>query len=150
MSNTDTKIQSLIDIAVVFGLSALAFVAESYVDAQGWITVEDSARGISAVLIGAVAAVAMVLIRGGSLREMGFRRPKRWVLVPLQVVLILAAFVAGQMLAPVLVSSFFEVPQPDMSRYDIAGDLGAAIAMALLLPITASIPEEIKIGRAHV
>ncbi len=36
------------------------------------------------------------------------------------------------------------MPEPDLSRYDsISGNLGAAIAMALILPLTASIPEEV-------
>jgi hypothetical protein len=48
------------------------------------------------------------------------------------------------LLAPLLVSSFIVLPEPDLSRYDaISGNLGAAIAMALLLPLTASIPEEV-------
>ena len=43
-----------------------------------------------------------------------------------------------------LVSSFISMPEPDLSRYDsIAGNLSAAIAMVLILPLTASIPEEI-------
>jgi membrane protease YdiL (CAAX protease family) len=102
------------------------------------------ALGVSAVLTGAVAAIAIVLARGGSLADLGFRRPERWSIVPLQVAAVLAAFVAAQLLLPLLLSSFFTVPQPDMSRYDaIAGNLGGAIALALLLPLTASIPEEV-------
>ena len=39
---------------------------------------------------------------------------------------------------------FIEVPAPDLSRYDaIAGNIGAALLMALVLPLTASIPEEV-------
>jgi membrane protease YdiL (CAAX protease family) len=45
---------------------------------------------------------------------------------------------------PLLVSLFIDLPEPDFSRHaSISGDLGAAIAMALVLPLTASIPEEI-------
>ena len=56
----------------------------------------------------------------------------------------LLAFFAAQVLVPVLVSKFVTLPEPDLSRYDsIAGNLPAAIAMALILPLTASIPEEI-------
>jgi membrane protease YdiL (CAAX protease family) len=39
---------------------------------------------------------------------------------------------------------FISVPEPDLSRYDsITGNLSAAITMALVLPLTASIPEEL-------
>jgi membrane protease YdiL (CAAX protease family) len=49
-----------------------------------------------------------------------------------------------QTLVPLLVSLFISVPEPDLTRYaSISGDLGAAIALALILPLTASIPEEI-------
>ena len=66
-----------------------------------------------------------------------FRRPKRWATVPFQVAGILVAFIAVQNLAPLLVSSFISLPEPDLSRYDsISGNLGAAITMALVLPLT--------------
>jgi membrane protease YdiL (CAAX protease family) len=137
-------VQLLIDIVIVVAVSALAFVLEDFASSQGWISVGEEARGVSAVLAGALAAVGVVLARGGSLADLGFRRPKRWAVVPLQVTGIIVAFIAVQSLAPLLVSSFISLPEPDLSRYDsIAGNLGAAIAMALILPLTASIPEEI-------
>lgn len=136
--------QVLFDILFVFAASALAFVAEEILNARGWILVGPEARGVSAVIAGAFAAVAVVLFRGGSVADLGFRRPKRWALVPLQVLGVLIAFIAMQVLAPLLVSAFVTVPEPDLSRYEsLAGNLNAAIAMALLLPFTASIPEEI-------
>lgn len=136
--------QVLIDILLVIAASALAFATEDLANARGWISVGPEARGVSSVIVGAIAAVAVVLIRGGSLADLGFKRPKRWALVPLQVAGILIVFIAMQSLAPLLVSVFFTVPEPDLSRYEsLAGNLGAAIAMVLLLPFTASIPEEI-------
>ena len=135
---------SFIDIMIVVAVSGLAFLLEDFVSARGWISVGVEARGVSAVLAGAVAAVCIVLARGGTLANLGFKRPKRWAMVPLQITGILVAFIAVQTLAPLLVSSFISMPEPDLSRYDsIAGNLGAAIAMALILPLTASIPEEI-------
>jgi membrane protease YdiL (CAAX protease family) len=137
-------IENFIDITIVFAVSALAFFLEDLANARGWISVGPEARGVTAVLSGALAAVGVVLARGGALADLGFRRPKRWAMVPLQVAGVLVAFIAVQALAPLLVSLFISLPEPDLSRYDsISGNLGAAIAMALLLPLTASIPEEI-------
>lgn len=134
----------LIDIITVCAVSAVTFLLEDFANAQGWISVGEEARGVSAVLLGALAAVAIVLARGGTLADLGFKRPGRWATVPFQVACILFAFIAAQYLAPLLVSSFIDLPQPDLSKYDsITGDLGAAIALALVLPLTASIPEEI-------
>jgi membrane protease YdiL (CAAX protease family) len=141
---TAKPISALIDILIVFAISALAFAVEDFANTQGWVAVGADVRGVSSVLAGALAAVAVVLARGGTLSDLGFRRPTCWARVPFQVAAILAVFVAAQRLVPLLVSSFITVPAPDLSRYaSIAGNLHAALIMALVLPLTASIPEEI-------
>jgi membrane protease YdiL (CAAX protease family) len=132
------------DILVVALVSLLAFLLEDFVSGRGWIEVGADARGVTAVLAGAVAAVCVVLARGGSMADLGFRRPRRWAVVPLQVAAILVVFLVMQAVVPLVISLFIAVPEPDMSRHAaITGDLGAAVAMALVLPLTASIPEEI-------
>lgn len=134
----------LIDVLIVVGASALAFLIEEQAHARGLIPFGEVARGVFAVIGGALTALALVRVRGGSLADLGFTRPSRWSTVPFWVVGMLAAFVAAQVLTPALVSQFVTVPDPDLSRYDsIVGNLPAAIALALLLPLTASIPEEI-------
>jgi hypothetical protein len=135
---------ALPDIVIVIAVSAAAFIAELWAREAGFITLGDDTRGVFAVLAGAMAALALVFVRGGSLRELGFVRPERWWTVPIWVIGILVAYVAAQVLVPMLVGRFMELPEPDLSRYDaIRGNLSAAIAMALILPLTASIPEEI-------
>lgn len=130
------------DIALVFFISAAAFAGEMMLAA--YLPWGDEARGVIAVLAGAVTAIVVTLMRGGSLRDLGFRRPERWLTVPLWVLGIFVVFVLAQGIAPVLVNNFIDVPQPDMSRYDyIRGNLPAALAMGLALPLTAAIPEEI-------
>jgi hypothetical protein len=135
---------ALSDIVIVIAVSAAAFIAELWARQAGLITLGDDTRGAFAVLAGAIAALALVFVRGGSLRELGFMRPKRWWTVPIWVIGILVAYVAAQALVPMLVGRFMELPEPDLSRYDaIRGNLSAAITMALILPLTASIPEEV-------
>ncbi|HSG90572.1 MAG TPA: CPBP family intramembrane glutamic endopeptidase [Pseudomonadales bacterium] len=134
----------LLDVLIVFAASGVAFLLEDLAIARGWMPFATEARGASAVVAGALAAVAVVLARGGSLADLGFRRPQRWAAVPLQVAAILVAFVAGSLLLPLLISLFVELPEPDLTRYaSVAGNLGGAIGLALVLPLTASIPEEI-------
>lgn len=134
----------IIDIVIVAAVSVLTFLLEGLAITQGLIPIGAEARGVSSVLGGALAAVGLVLARGGSLADLGFKHPDNWNKVPFQIVTILLAFVATQAIAPLLVSSFMTLPEPDMSRYDaITGNIGAAIALALVLPFTASIPEEI-------
>lgn len=136
--------QPLVDIGVVFVVSVLVYTLEGWLDAAGWVAVAADARGASAVVAGAIAALFVVRMRGGSFADLGFRRPERWSMVPLQVLAILIVFVALQLLVPAFLSLFFELPPADWSRYDaVAGNLGAALTMALILPFTASIPEEI-------
>ena len=137
-------IKLFIDILIVAMVSGLAFALEGFANAQGWVTIGEGARGVSAVVAGAIAAASVVLARGGTFTDLGFRRPERWAAVPFQVFGILIAFIAMETLVPLLVSLFIDLPAPDFSRYAaISGDLSAAIGLALLLPLTASIPEEI-------
>ncbi|MEZ5549719.1 MAG: type II CAAX endopeptidase family protein [Pseudomonadales bacterium] len=139
-----TPTECLIDFAIVFAVSGLAFFLEDIAIARGWIPFGAEVRGATSMVAGAIAAICVVLTRGGTFSDLGFRRPERWKLVPLQVAGVLGAFIAVQLLAPLLVSSFISLPEPDLSRYDsIGGNPGAAIAMVLILPLTASIPEEI-------
>lgn len=105
-----------LDIAVVALVSALAFLGEmAAADLLPW---GDEARGVIAVLTGAAAAVAVTLLRGGTLAELGFRRPRRWATVPLWALAIFVVFVVAQNVGPLLIAYFVDLPQPDMSRYD--------------------------------
>jgi membrane protease YdiL (CAAX protease family) len=132
------------DILIVSAASIGAFALESWASSAGLVDAGDAARGAFAVIVGVLTTLAVVRHRGETWSDLGFKRPARWSTVPLWVVGILGAFVVGQTLAPKLLSVFIELPQPDFSRYDaIVGNLPAAIAMALILPLTAAIPEEI-------
>ena len=134
----------LVDILAVVVVSAAVYGLEGLAVSAGWITVAADARGASAVVVAAIAALLIVRARGGSFAELGFKRPERWSVVPLQVLAILVVFVALQLVVPLFLGLFFELPQADWSRYEgVAGNVGAALAMALILPFTASIPEEI-------
>lgn len=138
----DRQLRPLTAIAIVIAVSALAFAGELAVaDHLPW---GEEARGVIAVLLGAVAALWLTMQGGGNLHDIGLSRPKRWWTVPFWVLGILVVFVLAQALVPQIVSLFFDLPEPDMSRYDfIRGDVLNAITMALLLPVTAAIPEEI-------
>lgn len=134
--------QELTDIAIVVLVSVVAFLGElAAADLLPWGA---EARGVIAVLAGAATAVALTFLRGGRLADLGLRRPRRWLTVPLWAFGILVVFVVAQNVAPLLVASFFDLPQPDMSRYDaVRGNAAAAISLAIALPLTAAIPEEI-------
>lgn len=141
-SNSPGRLGALTDIVIVVIASAAAFAVE--VAAAERLPWGIEARGVVAVLVGATVAILVTLRRGGTLADLGFRRPARWSTVPLWAIGILGAYVVAQGVAPVFVAPFFELPEPDMSRYDvIRGNLPSAAAFALLLPLTAAIPEEI-------
>ena len=136
------QLHPLTAIAIVVAVSGLAFAAELAVaDRLPW---GDEARGVVAVLLGAVTALWLTVRRGGSLADLGLVRPRRWWTAPFWVLGILVTFVVAQALVPQMIAPFFDLPAPDMSRYDfIRGDALAALGMALLLPLTAAIPEEV-------
>lgn len=141
-ANAHAASRPLAEVAAVVIAALAVYAAElRLADQLPW---GEEARGAAAVLTGAVLAVALVLGRGGSLAEIGLRRPARWRTVPLWVFGILVAFVAAQAVVPLLLAPFFELPAPDLSRYDaVRGNLPLAIAMTLILPLTAAIPEEL-------
>lgn len=132
----------LTDILIVITVSAAAFAIElATAENLPW---GDEARGVIAVLAGAITAIALTLRGGGTFADLGFTRPKRWWTVPIWVLVILVVFIFAQVFVPQLLAPIFDLPPPDMSRYDaLRGNLPAAVAMALLLPLTAAIPEEI-------
>lgn len=135
---------AVLDILIVFAVSAAAWFLEGWLRDLGLFPLGEDARGVTAVLAGAVTALVVIRARGVTLRDLGFRRPRSWRTVPLWVVGILTAYVVMQNGVPALLSLFVELPAPDLSRHNpVAGNLGAAIVMALVLPFTASIPEEI-------
>ena len=129
-------------IAVVVAVSGVAFAAELAVaDHLPW---GDEGRGVAGVLAGAIAAAWLTLRETGSLAVLGLVRPKRWLTVPFWALGILVAFIAAQALVPWALAPYFDVPAPDLSRYQaIRGNAQAAVVMALLLPLTAAIPEEV-------
>lgn len=133
---------ALIDILIVAALSVAAFSAElALADYLPWGA---EARGVLAVLAGAIAAVWLTLARGGTFGDLGFRRPARWATLPFWVFGIFVVFVIAQNLVPVVLSPVFDLEPPDMSRYDIIrGNLPIALLFALMLPLTAAVPEEI-------
>jgi membrane protease YdiL (CAAX protease family) len=139
-----TARQSLIDLALVFGISLIVFLLERLASKSGLINIPASATGVTAVLAGSVTAVLLVFFRRQKLSEIGFRSPRSWKTVPLWVIGIFGVFVVAQIVLPMVVGLFFEMPATDLSRYDsLYQNLPAVIMVGLLLPITASIPEEI-------
>lgn len=144
VSGSIKRTSIVIDILVVIAASGLAYLIEGIAIAEGLLSYGKEIRGVSAMVIGACSAVAIILYRGGTLGDLGLKRPVSWKLVPLQAAIILIVFISAESVLPPLLSSFFYIPEPDFSRYNaISGNAVAAIGMALILPLTASIPEEI-------
>ena len=138
----DDKTQALTSIAIVIAASAVAFAGE--LTAAAHLPWGEEARGIVAVLAGAIAAVWLTVRQDGSLADLGLVRPKRWLTVPAWVLVIFITFVAAQAIVPQVLAPVFDLPAPDMPRYDfMRGNPLAAISMALALPLTAAIPEEL-------
>ncbi len=134
----------LLDIAIVVIVSIGALVLGDWLRSIGWLDFGDASRGFLAVIAGAIAAVVLTLLRGGSFADLGFRRPKNWLTVPFWAIGIFAAYVFFQVLGVGVVSLFVEIPQADLSRFEpYHGKLMAAVMLVLILPFTASIPEEI-------
>mgnify|MGYP003114609007 CR=1 FL=1 len=133
-----------IDIILVIIASIGGYILEGWMIENGVFPLGPGARGLTGIAAGIVMAVALTFMRGKSWADLGFRRPRRYWTIPLWVAGILAVFFAAQVYLPQLLAPYFDLPAADMSRHAaIQGNLAAAVTMALVLPITASIPEEI-------
>ena len=98
----DNELHPLTAIAVVIAISAAAFAGELAVaDDLPW---GEEARGVIAVLLGAITALWLTVRKGGSLANLGLTRPKRWWTVPFWVLGIFVAFVFAQALVPQLLA----------------------------------------------
>jgi len=143
-SRSESLRSPLVDIAAVVAASAAGWFLEDGLRRLSVISMDESSRGFLAVVTGAIVAVIINSARGGSLADLGFRRPKRWLTVPLWIIAIFSSYMIAQAVVPWVVSQFLYLPQPDLSRYDhYHGNASALIAFVLILPFTASIPEEI-------
>lgn len=130
------------EVAIVFAASVTAFALELALAAH--LPWGAEARGVAAVFAGMAAALLLTRRGGRTLASLGFVKPSSWRTVPLWVLGILIAFIVTQNAVPLLLAPFFDMPQPDLSRYDvIRGNAAAAITYALLLPLVAAVPEEI-------
>ena len=135
---------AIADIVAVAVTSGIAFVLEIQARDAGLLTLGEDTTGVFAVIAGALSALILLMVSGQSLRHIGLRRPARWWTAPLWVLAIFAAYIAAQILIPPLVSLVADLPPPDLSRYDnLYGNLPAVLLFAAIVPLTASIPEEI-------
>ena len=130
------------EIVMVLGISALAFTGELLLaDHLPW---GEEARGVAAVLAGTAACLVLILMGGGKPADLGLRKPRSWWSFPIWVLGILVTFILAQNVLPLLIQPLFDLPEPDLSRYDaIRGNPVPALAFALILPLFAAIPEEV-------
>lgn len=143
MTRTDAS-RDLRQILLVVVASLLAYLVEVWLIGRGLLPWGAEGQGILSVLGGTIVAIALLYRSGEGLADIGLVRPKRWWTVPFWAIGIVIAFIAMQIILPILLSPLVTIPQPDFSRYGaIYGNAGAALTLALVLPLTAAIPEEI-------
>jgi len=141
---TRTASRDLSQILLVVVASLVTYLAETWLIGRDLLPWGAEGQGILAVLGGTFVAIALLYRSGEGLADIGLVRPKRWWTVPIWALAIVVAFIVAQIIVPIFLSPFFIIPQPDFSRYGaVHGNVGAALMLALILPLTAAIPEEI-------
>jgi len=139
-----TASRDLSQILLVVVASLVTYLAETWLIGRDLLPWGAEGQGILAVLGGTFVAIALLYRSGEGLADIGLVRPKRWWTVPIWALAIVVAFIVAQIIVPIFLSPFFIIPQPDFSRYGaVHGNVGAALMLALILPLTAAIPEEI-------
>lgn len=138
------KLHALIDIGIVFLFSAVGLGIEKAAKAFGLFSLGEIGSGLFAVLAGLVGVLYITKRRGFSHTDLGFRKPERYWTLPFWVIGIFLVYFGAQILAPMLLSLFIEIPAADFSKYSsVYQNLPLALLMFFGLPLTASIPEEI-------
>jgi uncharacterized protein len=135
MTSLPTRTHAWIDLAVLAAVVAVLTVAD-----QAFIPT--GVQGLIGVSGAFLACWALLGLRGQTWRDVGLARPRRPLLLPLQVVAVLAAVVAvGMLVQPLLVQAF---GAPDYSRFlPIVGDLERLVLSLFVVWVTAAFFEEL-------
>lgn len=134
---------AFLDLGLLFAVTAAAYFAESWAREQGLIPLPEATNGLLAVFAALALVVLLVIMRGQSLRDIGFRRPNRLWMLPLWGLGMLVTFVFVQNVSLMALSQVIEVPRPELSRYDfLYHNVPALVSMLAVVWVTASLPEE--------
>jgi uncharacterized protein len=130
-----SRTHAWIDLAVLAAVVAVLTVAD-----QAFIPA--GVQGLIGVSGAFLACWALLGLRGQTWRDVGLARPQRPLLLPLQVVAVLAVVVAvGMLVQPLLAQAF---GAPDYSRFlPIVGNLERLVLSLFVVWVTAAFFEEL-------
>jgi membrane protease YdiL (CAAX protease family) len=136
-------LHALIDIGIIVLFSAIGYGIEFGAKSAGIFSLGDLGSGLLGVLGGFVGVLFVTKRRSFSYADLGFKRPERLWTVPIWVIGIFVVYAFAQAVVPGVLSLVVDLPAPDFSRYDaVYQNLPLALLLLVLLPLTASIPEE--------
>lgn len=134
---------ALIDIGIIVLFSAIGYGIETGASSAGIFSVGDLGSGLLGVMGGLIGVLFVTKRRSLSFADLGFKRPERLWTVPVWVIGIFLVYAVAQAAVPAALSLVFEFPAPDFSKYDsVYRNLPLALMLLVVLPLTASIPEE--------
>jgi len=138
------RIGSLLDIVIYFAAAMAAFGVEEILRAFGWFPYPGLFDGALSLLIGFFAVVWLMKRRGQGWPALGLRRPARWWSIPVWAIAVFAVTVVLQLTIVPLLAVVFDLPPPDLSRYDvIVGNFPLFLVSTLGAMVTGGFIEEV-------
>lgn len=138
------RIGALVDILLYFAVAGALFGIEALLRAAGWFPYPGLFDG-GFSLLGSFFFVAWLMRwRGQRWPALGLKRPARWWHVPAWALLVAALIVASQLTIVPLLAKAFDLPPPDVSRYDpVVGNFPLFLVSAIGAMVTGGFIEEV-------
>jgi len=138
------RLGALIDIIIYFAGAGATFGVEAMLRSAGWMPYPDLTAGAPSLLVGFFLVVWLMKRRGQRWPALGLRRPKRWWSLPAWAFVVLVVTILLQLTAVPLLAWVFDLPAPDMSRYDvIVGNFPVFLTAAIGSMVTGGFIEEV-------
>lgn len=134
---------ALIDIVLYFAAAGAIFGVEELLRATGWFPYPGLFDGAMSLLFSFFVAAWLMKWRGQSWRAMGLKRPARWWTIPVWGLAVMVVIVVSQITLVPILAAIFDLPPPDLSRYDpIIGNFPLFIVASIGVMITGGFIEE--------
>lgn len=137
------RLGALLDIIVYLAAAGAFFGVEEILRAVGWFPYPGLFDGALSLLLGFFVVAWLMRWRGQSWPALGLKRPARWWTIPVWAIAVLAATIVMQVTLVPLLARAFDLPPPELSRYDaIVGNFPLFAASALGAMLTGGFIEE--------
>lgn len=134
---------ALIDIVIYLAFAFAFWGIEEALRAVDKFPYPGLADGVFTLVASFFVVAGLMRWRGQSWPDLGLKRPSRWWFIPLWGLVVIVVNIVAQLTIVPLVSVIFDVPPPDLTRYDVLrGNLPLALVAGIGTMVTGGFIEE--------